>query len=221
MLDERIPLTTVEWEEWGNPVADPVAYKTILEYSPQDNVPGFNELVLNAQMDRMKADDEAEDNATAAATAAEGAAVAEDEGDDETDAELEVIKSAKRLWKAQPIPQGSTPTTNTNTVKLSPEVEARVRSYPNLYVSSGLGDSRVAYWEPMAYVARVRATCRAYKAYLDATSTTPSTYHPPLILHQCELSGGHGGASGRFAYLKDIAREYAFLLHVWGIPLIE
>ena len=204
MLDDRIPLTTVEWDEWGNPVADPVAYKTILEYSPQDNIPGYNELVLTPFL------------------AAAQQAAPQEEGTDETAsaevAPLEVVSTAKRLWKAQPVLRGSViPPIPQGT--LSPDVERRVRGLPAVYVSSGLGDSRVAFWEPMAYVAKLRAVTSSYQAYCTAHGLP--AYQPPLILHYCELSGGHGGASGRFAYLKDIAREYAFLLRLWEIPLLN
>ena len=114
MLDETIPLTTNEYDEWGNPTADRAAYDLMLSYSPYDNV--------------------------------------------------------------------------------------AARPYPALYVRTGLWDSQVQYWEPAKWVARLRAT---------ATGTAP-------LLLDTNLTAGHGGASGRFDALKEIARAYAFMLHVVG-----
>ena len=78
MLDDELPLTVGEWEEWGNPLADESAYRRMLTYSPYDNVTGEN-------------------------------------------------------------PDG-TP-----------------RTYPDLFVTAGLNDPRVAYWEPAKWVAKLRA----------------------------------------------------------------
>lgn len=109
MLDDSIPLTTGEYDEWGNP-NEKEYYDYMLSYSPYDNV------------------------------------------------------------KAQ--------------------------DYPNMYVSTGLHDSQVQYWEPAKWVAKLRD----YKTdnnvlYLDTN-----------------MDAGHGGASGRFEALKEVAKEFAFLL---------
>ena len=79
MLDDELPLTVGEWEEWGNPLADESAYCRMLTYSPYDNVTG-----------------------------------------------------------AEP-------------------GRARPRTYPDLFVTAGLNDPRVAYWEPAKWVAKLRA----------------------------------------------------------------
>lgn len=114
MLDDSLPLTTSEYEEWGNP-NEPEAFRRILSWSPYDNV-----------------------------------------------------KPAR---------------------------------YPALLVTAGLNDTRVAYWEPAKWVAKLRAT-------------SPET--SPLLLWT-HLDTGHGGTSGRFAAQEDTAREFAFLLMVMGI----
>ena len=113
MLDESIPLTTGEYDEWGNP-NEKEYYDYILSYSPYDNV--------------------------------------------------------------------------------------KKQDYPNLYVSTGLHDSQVQYWEPAKWVAKLRE----YKTdsnvlYLDTN-----------------MEAGHGGASGRFEALKETAKEYAFILDLEG-----
>jgi oligopeptidase B len=113
MLDDSIPLTTGEYDEWGNP-NEKVHYDYMLSYSPYDNV------------------------------------------------------------KAQ--------------------------AYPNMYVSTGLHDSQVQYWEPAKWVAKLRD----YKTdqnvlYLDTN-----------------MDAGHGGASGRFEALRETAKEYAFILDLEG-----
>jgi oligopeptidase B len=109
MLDDSIPLTTGEYDEWGNP-NDKVYYDYMLSYSPYDQV------------------------------------------------------------KAQ--------------------------DYPNMYVSTGLHDSQVQYWEPAKWVAKLRAMKTDKNVlYLDTN-----------------MDAGHGGASGRFEALKELAKEFAFLL---------
>jgi oligopeptidase B len=116
MLDETIPLTTNEYDEWGNPTADAAAYAHMLGYSPYDNV--------------------------------------------------------------------------------------TAQAYPSIYVRTGLWDSQVQYWEPAKWVAKLRAT------KLDAN---------PVLL-DTNTSAGHGGASGRFEALKEIARAYAFMLRTRELP---
>jgi oligopeptidase B len=72
---------------------------------------------------------------------------------------------------------------------------------PAMLVKTSLNDSQVMYWEPAKYVAKLR------------TLKTNST---PLLLH-INMDAGHGGASGRYDYLKEIAFDYAFLLTQLGI----
>lgn len=109
MLDDSIPLTTGEYDEWGNPNKKEY-YDYMLSYSPYDNV------------------------------------------------------------KAQ--------------------------KYPNMYVSTGLHDSQVQYWEPAKWVAKLRDL---------------KTNNNQLFL-DTNMDAGHGGASGRFEALKDLAKEFSFLL---------
>lgn len=114
MLDESIPLTTGEYDEWGNP-NNKEYYDYMLSYSPYDNV--------------------------------------------------------KR------------------------------QDYPNMLITTGLHDSQVQYWEPAKWVAKLRD----FK--MDDNI---------LLLHT-NMEAGHGGASGRFEALKEVAEEYAFLLDLEGI----
>lgn len=114
MLDDSIPLTTGEYDEWGNP-NDKVYYEYMKTYSPYDNV------------------------------------------------------------KAQ--------------------------DYPNLYISTGLHDSQVQYWEPAKWVAKLRATKTNNK----------------LLFLDTNMDAGHSGASGRFEALKETAKEYSFILDLEGI----
>jgi oligopeptidase B len=83
----------------------------------------------------------------------------------------------------------------------SPYDNIRAQDYPAMLVTTGLWDSQVQYFEPAKYVARLRAT---------------KTDHRPLLLHT-NMSAGHGGASGRFQILVELAREYAFLLDQAGL----
>ena len=109
MLDETIPLTTGEYDEWGSPNKKKY-YNYMLSYSPYDNV--------------------------------------------------------------------------------------EKKEYPNMYISTGLHDSQVQYWEPAKWVAKLRVyKTNDKQLYLDTN-----------------MEAGHGGASGRFEALKEVAKEFTFLL---------
>jgi oligopeptidase B len=83
----------------------------------------------------------------------------------------------------------------------SPYENIEKKNYPNLLVTTGLHDSQVQYFEPAKWVAKLR---------------TMKTDKNILLLHT-NMEFGHGGASGRFDYLKDIALNYAFLFSLEGI----
>ena len=83
----------------------------------------------------------------------------------------------------------------------SPYENVERKAYPNILVTTGLHDSQVQYFEPAKWVARLRAL---------------KTDHNLLLLHT-NMEYGHGGASGRFDYLKDVALNYAFLFALEGI----
>lgn len=114
MLDVSIPLTTGEWEEWGNP-QELEFYRYMLAYSPYDNL--------------------------------------------------------------------------------------RKMNYPAMYITTGYHDSQVQYWEPMKYMAKLRAL---------------RTNENPLIF-ECNMDAGHGGGSGRSSERLEIAKVYAFILDLEDI----
>lgn len=116
MLDDSIPLTTGEYDEWGNPNVKKY-YDYMLSYSPYDNVVS--------------------------------------------------------------------------------------QKYPNMYVSTGLHDSQVQYWEPAKWVAKLRAL-----------KTDDN-----LLFLDTNMDAGHGGASGRFEAIKELAKEYSFLLDLEKIEI--
>ena len=116
MLDASIPLTTNEYDEWGNP-EDRDYYEYILSYSPYD------------------------------------------------------------------------------------QLEAK--EYPAVFVSTGLWDSQVQYWEPSKYVARLRVR-----------KTDDN-----LVLYRVQMEAGHGGQSGRFQRYLETAERYAFLLNQLGVEM--
>ena len=78
----------------------------------------------------------------------------------------------------------------------SPYDQVKAQAYPNMYVSTGLHDSQVQYWEPAKWVAKLRVL---------------KTNDKQLFL-DTNMDAGHGGASGRFEALKELAKEFAFLL---------
>jgi oligopeptidase B len=82
----------------------------------------------------------------------------------------------------------------------SPYDNLREASYPAMLVKTSLHDSQVMYWEPAKYVAKLR---------------TLNIGPHPILLHT-NMTAGHGGASGRYDYLKEIALDYAFLLQQLG-----
>lgn len=115
MLDDSLPLTPIEWPEWGNPIKDKKAFETILSYSPYDNV--------------------------------------------------------------------------------------EAKAYPPLMITGGLNDPRVTYWEPAKWAAKLRHT---------------KTDNNLLVL-KINMGAGHGGKSGRFSKLYDVAEEYTFILKAFGL----
>jgi oligopeptidase B len=83
----------------------------------------------------------------------------------------------------------------------SPYDNLKAASYPAMLVKTSLHDSQVMYWEPAKYVARLRTLKTDKNALLLVTN----------------MQAGHGGASGRYDYLKEIALDYAFLLRELGL----
>ncbi len=83
----------------------------------------------------------------------------------------------------------------------SPYDNVKKQNYPNMLITTGLHDSQVQYWEPAKWVARLREL---------------KTDKNKLLFH-INMDAGHGGASGRFEALKEVAEEYAFLLDLEGI----
>ena len=83
----------------------------------------------------------------------------------------------------------------------SPYENLRAGSYPAMLVKTSLNDSQVMYWEPAKYVAKLR------------TLKTDGN----LLLLVTNMQAGHGGASGRYDYLKEIAFDYGFLIRELGL----
>ncbi len=82
----------------------------------------------------------------------------------------------------------------------SPYDNVTSQSYPNILALAGLTDPRVTYWEPAKWIAKLRAM----------------KSNDPLVLLKTNMDAGHGGASGRFDRLKEVAIAYAFALKVTG-----
>ncbi len=85
----------------------------------------------------------------------------------------------------------------------SPYDNVKKQVYPNLLITTGLHDSQVQYWEPAKWIAKLR---------------THHTGSQKILMHT-DMETGHGGASGRFDALKEVARDYVFLLDLEGIQL--
>ena len=76
------------------------------------------------------------------------------------------------------------------------------QEYPNMMITAGLHDSQVQYWEPAKWIAKLRAK---------------KVNNSNLLIMNTNMKAGHGGASGRFESLKEVALEYAFMLDLEGI----
>lgn len=85
----------------------------------------------------------------------------------------------------------------------SPYDNVKNQAYPNLLITTGLHDSQVQYWEPAKWIAKLR---------------THHTGSQKILMHT-DMETGHGGASGRFDALKEVARDYVFLLDLEGKQL--
>ena len=83
----------------------------------------------------------------------------------------------------------------------SPYDNVVAQDYPNILVTTGFHDSQVQYWEPAKWVAKLREL---------------KTDNNKLLFHT-NMDAGHGGASGRFEALKEVAEDYAFILDLEGI----
>ena len=114
ILDASLPLTVIEWDEWGDPLHDPEVYAYMKSYTPYENV--------------------------------------------------------------QP------------------------RNYPAIYALTSINDTRVFYVEPAKWVARLRATLPDHSD----------------VIFKCEMSAGHGGASGRYDAWRETADYYAWIVDVAG-----
>ena len=82
----------------------------------------------------------------------------------------------------------------------SPYDNIEEKDYPSLLITTGYWDSQVQYWEPAKWIAKLR----------DLKTDNN------ILIMNCDMETGHGGASGRFKRLKEVALEYAFLLKLEG-----
>jgi oligopeptidase B len=83
----------------------------------------------------------------------------------------------------------------------SPYENVERKAYPHIFAYGGLTDPRVTYWEPAKWIAKLRA--------LNTSDR--------LVLLKINMDAGHGGASGRFSRLKEVALDYAFAIKIAGL----
>ncbi len=83
----------------------------------------------------------------------------------------------------------------------SPYDQVEAKEYPNMLITTGLHDSQVQYWEPAKWLAKLREI-----------KTDDN-----ILIMDCNMKTGHGGASGRFESLRETAKEFAFLFMLEGI----
>ena len=83
----------------------------------------------------------------------------------------------------------------------APYENVKAQNYPNLLITAGLNDPRVGYWEPAKWTAKLRA--------LKTDNN--------ILLLKTNMAAGHGGVSGRYDFMKEIAFEYGFILGLFGV----
>jgi oligopeptidase B len=83
----------------------------------------------------------------------------------------------------------------------SPYDQVSAHAYPPMFISGGLNDPRVTYWEPAKWAAKLRAT----------------RTDDNVLLLKTNMGAGHGGKSGRFDSLREAAEEHAFVLWQLGV----
>ena len=81
-----------------------------------------------------------------------------------------------------------------------PYTNVGAQRYPSILVRTSLNDSQVMYWEPAKYLAKLRATANGAEG----------------VLFKIDMTGGHGGPSGRYDALRDLAYDDAFILTELG-----
>ncbi len=87
--------------------------------------------------------------------------------------------------------------------KYSPYDNLEAKVYPTILVKTSFNDSQVMYWEPAKYVAKLR--------------TLKPADDKNVLMLKTNMAAGHGGASGRYDFLKDVAFDYAFILQQFGM----
>jgi oligopeptidase B len=90
-------------------------------------------------------------------------------------------------------------------VAYSPYDNVERKAYPMMLVTTGLNDPRVAFWEPAKWVAKLRAM-----------KTDQN-----LLLLKTNMGAGHGGSSGRYDALREVAFRYAFILKGLGLETVK
>jgi oligopeptidase B len=85
----------------------------------------------------------------------------------------------------------------------SPYDNVTAKKYPHIFVTAGLNDPRVTYWEPAKWVAKLRE----YKT------------DDNLLVFETNMDAGHAGASGRFGRYRDVAKEYNFIFKIYNIKV--
>ncbi|KAF9427282.1 hypothetical protein BGZ94_005185 [Podila epigama] len=102
-----------------------------------------------------------------------------------------------------------------------PYSNVRPQMYPNMLVLGGMNDPRVAFFEPLKWVAKLRANWPTpHPPVGDDDSAKSNSSDDRLLLLRIE-EVGHGGNSGQYAYLEDLAFEYAFLISTLQAPVFR
>jgi oligopeptidase B len=83
----------------------------------------------------------------------------------------------------------------------SPYDNVEAKAYPDMLITSGLNDPRVAYWEPAKWTAKLRAVKQ----------------DDNVLLLKTNMGAGHGGASGRYDAIKELALKYTFVMNRLGV----
>ncbi|KAF9924055.1 hypothetical protein FBU30_005929 [Linnemannia zychae] len=102
-----------------------------------------------------------------------------------------------------------------------PYTNVRPQKYPNMLVLGGMNDPRVAFFEPLKWVAKLRSCWPPASTPRPDSSVSDMLNRDDRMLLLKIEEVGHGGSSGQYAYLEDLAFEYAFLISTLQAPVFR
>lgn len=193
MLDPSLPLTSAEWEEWGNPLEDAAAYRCIQAYSPMD--------VLDRWI-------EARDSQRTIGSGSVGA-----EGADE-DKRITPFLFVDSGYGDPRVPHWEPMAFVARWRQDLLRFWNSIKAPP---ANSAAAAASVRGGKKHAEAKKKTTAAAAIGKWID--STDAPVWRGPVVVHRCHLNAGHGGGSGRYEQLREYSMELAFLLLALWYPV--